>query len=293
MKLTYFFFQKSHLIVSRHLLLLPSAMNRAVAFTAVLLASCISVSSAAIVRGVPVLNTTVPFTLHLIEHASFYLSIPASPALTYIVYSDPWDTGNGFYDNVPIGDVVLITHPHGDHFDLAALKKVAVAGRTLFVAPPDVTETLVTSGGYPRETILTLANWERGTLLGGFLAIEAVPAYNFAPTTYHPEGLWNGYVVTLNGTTRVYLSGDSEDVPEMRQLQNVDVAFVAFNLPNTMDVPEAASAVVEFSPKVVYPYHYRSSNVAEFKRLVELGNQGVEVRQLNWYPAGLTTLEGV
>jgi len=228
-------------------------------------------------------NVTLPFDLHVIEHASFYVTIPQFLGGDLIVFNDPYDTGLGLYDGLPKADLVLLSHAHADHFDLNCLKKVAVLGTTAFVAPPDVTESLV-AAGYPRGLITTLANWDSAVLYPG-ISIEAIPAYNMPPGTHHPQGLWNGYVLTINGT-RVYISGDSEDIPEMRALKDIDLAFVAFNLPYTMDVPDAADAVLDFLPAVVYPYHYRESNVDLFRSLVEAGTDQVEVRQLNWYPGG-------
>src|SRR5690606_34073218 len=96
-----------------------------------------------------------------------------------------------------------------------------------------------------------------------------------------------GYVLELGGK-RVYISGDTEDIPEMRQLKNIDVAFVCMNLPYTMDINQAASAVLEFQPAIVYPYHYRGqgglADVEGFRKLVEKGGTKVEVRLRNWYP---------
>jgi len=98
---------------------------------------------------------------------------------------------------------------------------------------------------------------------------------------FHDKGRGNGYLVTFGGT-RVYISGDTEDIPEMRSLEDIDVAFVCFNLPYTMTEDQAASAVLEFAPTVVYPYHYRGSDVAEFARLVG-ADSGIEVRLREWY----------
>src|SRR5438445_1377484 len=98
---------------------------------------------------------------------------------------------------------------------------------------------------------------------------------------FHNKGLCNGYVVALGGK-RVYISGDTEDIPEMRALKNIDVAFVCMNLPYTMTVEQAASAVREFRPKIVYPYHYRGSDLEKFKKLVG-DDRGVEVRLRDWY----------
>jgi L-ascorbate metabolism protein UlaG (beta-lactamase superfamily) len=103
---------------------------------------------------------------------------------------------------------------------------------------------------------------------------------------FHKKGRGNGYVIELAGQ-RIYISGDTEDIPEMRKLQEIDKAFVCMNLPYTMPVESAADAVLDFKPKKVYPYHYRGqgglSDVQKFKTLVNTGNSDIEVIQLNWY----------
>ena len=113
------------------------------------------------------------------------------------------------------------------------------------------------------------------------LTLEAIPMYNLTEERlqYHAKGRGNGYVVTLGGT-RVYISGDTEDIPEMRALENIDVAFVCFNLPFTMTEGQAADAVNEFRPGIVYPYHYRGSDLALFTGLVD---DSIEVRTGDWY----------
>ena len=116
--------------------------------------------------------------------------------------------------------------------------------------------------------------------------IEAIPAYNLkrgpAPgKLFHDKGRGNGYVLTYRGK-RFYFSGDTEGVPEMRALKNIDVAFVCMNLPYTMPPEEAADAVQAFHPKIVIPYHYRGSDLAVFQKGLE--GTGIEVRLLEWYP---------
>jgi len=120
------------------------------------------------------------------------------------------------------------------------------------------------------------------TSLGG-VEIAAIPAYNTTADRlqFHPKGEGNGYVLTF-GDKRVYISGDTEDIPEMRALKNIDVAFICMNLPFTMTVDQAASAVKEFKPKIVYPYHYRGSDLEKFKSLLA-DQPGIEVRILDWY----------
>ena len=100
---------------------------------------------------------------------------------------------------------------------------------------------------------------------------------------YHPKGRGNGYILTYGGT-RIYLSGDTEGIPEMRALKNIDVAFVCMNLPYTMTPEEAADAVKAFHPKVVIPYHYGKSDLSAFQKGV--AGAGIEVRLLEWYPKG-------
>ena len=116
-----------------------------------------------------------------------------------------------------------------------------------------------------------------------------IPAYNLRDEAkdFHSTGRGNGYVITM-GDERIYISGDTEDIPEMRALTNIDMAFVCMNLPWTMSVESAASAVLDFKPKVVIPDHYRSTNglsdVGKFKALVIENNPNIDVRLLNWYP---------
>jgi L-ascorbate metabolism protein UlaG (beta-lactamase superfamily) len=120
--------------------------------------------------------------------------------------------------------------------------------------------------------------------------IEAIPMYNLREEAlkFHPKGRGNGYVFTF-GDDRVYFSGDTEDISEMRALKNIDKAFICMNLPYTMTVESAANAVLEFKPKQVYPYHYRGtdglSDVEKFKSIVSTANSKIEVIQLDWYPS--------
>jgi L-ascorbate metabolism protein UlaG (beta-lactamase superfamily) len=104
-----------------------------------------------------------------------------------------------------------------------------------------------------------------------------------APDAFHTKGRGNGYVLTIGGKN-IYISGDTEDIPEMRSLTNIDIAFVCMNLPYTMDPTQAAQGVLAFKPKIVYPYHYRGQDVNTFKTLVNEGNKNIEVRLREWYP---------
>lgn len=107
-------------------------------------------------------------------------------------------------------------------------------------------------------------------------------------TSRHSKGRGNGYILTFGGK-RIYISGDTEDIPEMRALENIDVAFICMNLPYTMSIDQATDAVLEFQPAVVYPFHFRGTeglaDVGQFKTMVNSKNDKIEVRLREWYPA--------
>jgi len=194
------------------------------------------------------------------------------------------DPAQGDLSKAKPGDLVLVTDIHGDHLSPDGIAKVRKSGAP--VVMPAAVQTQVS--GKVTPPIEVMANGESKTVAG--VAIEAVPMYNLtrgpaAGQLFHTKGRGNGYVVTLGGK-RIYISGDTEDIPEMRGLKNIDAAFVCMNLPYTMDVEHAADAVLAFKPKVVYPYHYRGkdglSDVEKFKSLVAK-DKGIEVRLLKWY----------
>ena len=110
-----------------------------------------------------------------------------------------------------------------------------------------------------------------------YLTIEAVPAYNTTPgrEKFHPRHRDNGYILTLGGT-RIYIAGDTEDIPELKNLKDIDIAFLPVNQPYTMTVPQAANAARMFSPKILYPYHYGDTKISELKEALQ--GSGVEVR---------------
>lgn len=188
-------------------------------------------------------------------------------------YVDPWSSGD--FSSLPKADVILITDIHGDHMDskaIAAVRKDA----TVIIAPPSVAETV--------SVARVVENGGKVSLHG--VAIEAVPMYNLQRgpepgKLFHDKGRGNGYVLTMGGK-RIYISGDTEGVPEMRALKNIDVAFVCMNLPYTMPPEEAAAAVKAFQPKIVYPYHYRGSDLSIFENALK-SEPGIEVRLREWY----------
>ncbi len=190
-----------------------------------------------------------------------------------VIYLDPAKPAN--FAGQPKADLVLITDIHGDHMDPASLTAISKPG-TEILAAPAVVSTITTAKPIANGESKKWQDW----------TIEAIPAYNLtrgpAPgKLFHDKGRGNGYVLTYGGV-RFYFSGDTEGVPEMRALKNIDVAFVCMNLPYTMPPEEAADAVKAFHPKVVIPYHYRGSDLAIFQKKLE--GTGIEVRLIDWYP---------
>ncbi len=182
----------------------------------------------------------------------------------------------GRYAKLQTPQVILITDIHGDHFSKETL--AAVCGPdTRLVVPPAVAEQLPQD---LRKQATVLSNGEHAET---GVRVEAVAAYNLSPERqkFHSRGRGNGYVLSMGGK-RIYISGDTEGVPEMLALNNIDVAFICMNLPYTMDVQQAAQAVLAFKPKMVYPYHYRGSDLNKFKELVGK-DAAIEVRLRDWY----------
>ncbi|MEA1786281.1 MBL fold metallo-hydrolase [Arenibacter sp. GZD96] len=198
------------------------------------------------------------------------------------IYIDPTG-GETAFEGQRIPDLILITDIHGDHFNLETLEALNTQ-KAKIIVPPAVAEKMPDTF-VPQIDVLQ--NGETKERYG--ITVEAIPMYNLREDAlqFHTKGRGNGYVLTIGGQ-RIYFSGDTEDIPEMRALKNIDKAFVCMNLPYTMTVQNAADAVLEFKPKQIYPYHYRGnpdvSNVAEFKTLVNAGNAAIEVVQLDWYP---------
>ena len=207
-------------------------------------------------------------TITAIKHASLRiqydgLEIQVDPVAKYAPETD--------YLKFPKADVILVTHEHFDHFDrdaIAALKK----GTTQVIANPAVQQML----GFGTA----LANGDQRTLAKG-ISLAAVPAYNTTPghTQFHPKGRDNGYVLTIDGL-RIYIAGDTEDIPEMTKLKDIDIAFLPCNQPYTMTPEQVAKAARTIKPKVLFPYHYSQTPI---KRVAELlADMSIDVRIRNY-----------
>lgn len=210
--------------------------------------------------------------IYPVQHASLALQGGGK-----VIYSDP--VGDlAAYADLPKPDLIVITHEHGDHYNAETLGSL-MGDNTQLLTNQAVFDQLPAE---LKNKAKSVANGEEIDIAG--MTIDAVPAYNSTEDRkkYHPEGRDNGYVFTLDGK-RIYIAGDTEDVPSMRALTGIDLAFLPMNLPYTMDIDQAASAVAAFKPKVVYPYHYKGSDVAAFKKLVDAGDSGSEVRLAKWY----------
>jgi L-ascorbate metabolism protein UlaG (beta-lactamase superfamily) len=174
------------------------------------------------------------------------------------------------YAKMPKADLILITHEHSDHFDPGAINLIKTA-KTKIVATETVARQL--------PNAIIMKNGDVLTIEG--LKIEAVPAYNIVNmrspgNPFHPKGIGNGYIITL-GNKRLYLTGDTENIPEMKNLKDIDIAFLPMNLPYTMTPEMVADAAKALRPKILYPYHYGKTDTAKLTELLQ-DTPGIEVR---------------
>jgi L-ascorbate metabolism protein UlaG (beta-lactamase superfamily)/rhodanese-related sulfurtransferase len=170
------------------------------------------------------------------------------------------------YASMPKADFVFVTHEHGDHYDAAAIRQLT-GERTQLIMNKRCAD-MYGSG-------LALANGQNATL--GNISIEAVPAYNISEgrTQFHPKGRDNGYILTLDGL-RIYIAGDTEDIPEMADIKNIDIAFLPCNQPYTMTPEQLIRAAKIIKPRVLFPYHYGQTNVSTIPS--QLKGEAIDVR---------------
>lgn len=209
--------------------------------------------------------------IHPVDHASLLLSFGSE-----VIYVDPVG-GAARYEGLPAATGILITHGHGDHFDLPTLE--AIAGSAPILTSQEVFDKLPDS---LKAQATALANDDEGSLNG--IPVAATTAHNTTPDrmNYHPVGIGNGYLITF-GDKVVYVAGDTEPTPEMLALSGIAVAFLPMNLPYTMTPEQAAEAVNTFKPAILYPYHYGDSDLSVLEAAV---GADTEVRLRNWYPNG-------
>lgn len=186
-----------------------------------------------------------------------------------VIHVDPV-TRYADYMNLPKADLILITHQHGDHLNKEAVDNISNGDTKILV-----TQTVYESLGKG----IVMHNWDRKEILG--LEIQAVPAYNLVHkrndgNPFHPKGEGNGYVISF-GDTKVYIGGDTENFPEMKEMQGIDIAFLPMNLPYTMTPEMVAEAARVLQPPILYPYHFGDSDTDKLISLLKDENN-IEIR---------------
>lgn len=178
------------------------------------------------------------------------------------------------YSKLPKADLILITHQHGDHLNPKAIDLIKQNSTEIVL-------TKTCSEKYKGTAIMK--NGDKGEFAG--IKVDAIPAYNIEHkrgdgNPFHPKGDGNGYVIYF-GDKKVYVAGDTENIPEMAALENIDIAFLPMNLPYTMTPEMVANAAKSFSPKVLYPYHFGNTDTELLLVLMESQSTEVRIRKLN------------
>lgn len=205
-----------------------------------------------------------PLEITFIGHGTLMMDLDGK-----IIHVDPFGE-LADYSTMPKADVVLVTHHHSDHMDALALERIRTEKTVVVLTEKCGAEV---KGG------IVMKNGDHRAVAG--IDVEAVPAYNLVHKRengepFHSKGEGNGYVLTFGGT-RVYIAGDTENIPEMKALKQIDYAFLPMNLPYTMTPEMLADAVAAFKPKVLYPYHTGDTDTAKLVELLK-GNKNTEVR---------------
>lgn len=224
----------------------------------------------------PLLVSGQKYEQDLIQTASGELKITflghATLMFTFqdkVIHVDPW-LEQADYSQLPKADLILVTHDHFDHLDPAAIR-ILRQESTVIIGPPACQAKV--------PGVRVVKNGDRLTVLG--LEIEAVPAYNIQHkrpdgNPFHPKGVGNGYLITF-ADKKVYVAGDTENIPEMKNLKNIAVAFLPMNLPYTMTPEMVAEAARWFKPSILYPYHYGETDTSRLVALLK-DTPEIEVR---------------
>lgn len=207
--------------------------------------------------------------VHPIDHASLVLGFAGET-----IYVDPVG-GAAPYEGLPPPTAILITHGHGDHFDVATLE--AIAGTAPILTSQEVFDKLPEA---LKANASAIANGAETSLNG--MQVRSIAANNVTQDRlqYHPVGVGNGYVITL-GQKQVYIAGDTEPTDDMLALTDIEIAFLPMNLPYTMTPDQAVEALNVFKPRIAYPYHYGDSDLSVLEAKI---GPDTEVRLRNWYP---------
>ncbi len=205
--------------------------------------------------------------MHFIGHGSLMFKVG-----DFIIHIDPVRS-SGSYANLPKADLILVTHEHSDHLDPLLINDLKKPGTIMLCNEKSALKV---------EWAQIMKQGDKRTIHD--ITIEAVPAYNIknerAPgQPFHPKGDGNGYVLTI-GNKRFYIAGDTENIPEMKNLKNIDVAFLPMNLPYTMTPEMVADAAKSFNPKIVYPYHFSDTDTSIIVGLLKNTNIEVRIRNL-------------
>ncbi|MBR5660654.1 MAG: MBL fold metallo-hydrolase [Bacteroidales bacterium] len=205
-----------------------------------------------------------PVDITLVKHGSLEisydgLSIQVDPVAEHGKSTD-------YATEFPKADVILITHEHGDHLEDATI--ATLTGENTVLLLNQTSRDKIGRGE-------AIGNGEKRILCDGKIQVEAVPAYNTTPgrERFHPKGNGNGYVLTIDGLV-IYIAGDTEDIPEMADLKDIDVAFLPVNQPYTMTVEQCVAAAKAFKPKVLIPYHFSQTDITPLPGLLP----GIDVR---------------
>lgn len=232
----------------------------------------ITMSAPAFSRNVPevdrISTSAGNVDMYFIGHGSLMFVVD-----DFVIHIDPVRT-EGDYEKLPKADLILVTHDHYDHLDrdlVSDLRK------------PD---TVMLSNHSSAEAVKWAKPMKPGdTAKTGKIAVEAVYAYNIvherAPgQPFHPKGVGIGFIVTI-GDKRFYIAGDTENIPEMKEIRDIDVAFLPMNLPYTMTPEMVAEAAGWFNPRILYPYHFGDTNTDKLKDMLKNTDIEVRIRKLN------------